>query len=266
MKKTLTRLKRLGFDGIELIPDPDRFPDTRETRSLLERYDIKPSMMDLTPFHDLSHPDPGEREKAIEINKKMLEITREIGCEKMLVCGTAVGRIRSISSYREEWKLGVESVRLLADYAAKQGVLFVMEVINHYETCLFFNTERALKFMADVDHENLSVMIDTYHMNIEEENSCQTIRRVADKLANFHIADSNRCGIGHGHIDFHPIMKTLDEVGYEGYIGLETQAPGPDPFEAVKDGSSKDSVEQYLAESLSILRAMEKATSKMRSG
>ena len=259
LETTLQRLKRLGFDGIELIPDPERFPDTKETRTLFDKYAIEPSMMDLTPFHDLSHPDKSEREKAIVLNKKMLEITKEIGCKKMLVCGTKVGRISAVSDYEGEWALGVESVRLLADYAAGKGVLFVMEVINHYETCLYYNLDRALQFMKDVDHENVAIMLDAYHMNIEEEDACRAIRRVVDKLANFHIADSNRCGIGHGHIDIFPIMKTLKEVGYDGYIALEPQAPGPNPFEAVKAPDSKETVESYLAESIGILRAIEAA-------
>ncbi len=259
LEESLQRLKKHGFDGIELIPEPDRFKDTRQIRGLFDKYGIEPSMMDLTPFHDLSHPDKSERSKAIEINKTMLQITWEIGCKKMLVCGTAVGRIKAISSYEEEWKAGVESVRLLADHAAKLGVLFVMEVINHYETCLFYNVDRALQFMADVDHENVAVMIDTYHMNIEEEDACRAIRRVGDKLANFHIADSNRLGVGHGHIDFIPIMKTLKEVGYDGYIGLELQAPGPNPFESIKADDSQVTVERYLEESINKLRAIEAA-------
>ena len=259
LEETLRKLKRMGFDGIELIPEPERFPDPEQTRALFDKYGIEPSMMDLTAFHDLSHPDENERKKALEINKKMLDITSEIGCKKMLVCGTAVGRVCAIDTYEREWQLGVESVRLLADYAAGSGVLFVMEVINHYETCLFYNVDRALQFMADVDHENLAVMVDTYHMNIEEDDHCRAIRRVADKLANFHIADSNRCGIGHGHIDFLPIMKALKEVGYDDYIGLEPQAPGPNPFEAIKASDSKETVERYLQESMNILRAIEAA-------
>ena len=257
LETTLQRIKKLGLDGIELTPEPDLFKDTGQIRSLFDKYDIEPSMMDLTPFHDLSHPDKGERDKAIEINKQMLEITKQIGCKKMLVCGTAVGRIAAISNYQEEWKLGLESTRLLADYAGKLGVLFVMEVINHYETCLYYNIDRALQFMADLNHENVAIMIDTYHMNIEEDYSCRAIRRVADKLANFHISDSNRQGVGHGHIDFFPIIKTLKEVGYNDYIGLELQAPGPDPFEAVKTDDSVETVDRYLREGINILRSIE---------
>ena len=259
LETTLQRLKKYGFEGIELIPDPSRFKDTGQIRRLFDRYRIEPSMMDLTPFHDLSHPDDAQRSAAIELNKKMLEITRDIGCRTMLVCGSAVGRVEAVGSYEEEWKLGVESTRLLADYAAKVGVLFVMEVINHYETCVYYNVDRALRFMADVDHENVAIMVDTYHMNIEEEDPCRAFRRVAGKLANVHISDSNRCGVGHGHIDFMPIMKTLKEVGYDDYIGLEPQAPGPNPFEALKEDDSVTTVDKYLKESIDILRAIEAA-------
>lgn len=257
LEMTLQRLQRLGFDGIELNPDPAKFEDTKEVRGLFDKYGIEPAMMDLTPFHDLSHPDPSRRNEAIELNRHMLRVAKEIGCKRMAFCGTAVGRIRAISNYEEEWRLGVEAARTLADLAAESGVLFVMEVINRYETCMFYNVDRALKFIADVDHENLGVLIDTYHMNIEEDDSCRAIRRVSDKLADFHVSDSNRCGIGQGHIDFLPIIKTLKEVGYDDYIALEPQAPGPDPFESVKARDSKETVEQYLRQSIDLLRALE---------
>jgi len=259
LEATLRRLKQYGFDGIELTPDPKCFEDTKAVRRLLEKYDTEPSMMDLTPFHDLSHPDDAQRTEAIELNKKLLDICKEIGCRKMLVCGSVVGRIRAISTYEGEWCLGVESTRILADYAARRDVLLVMELINHYETCVYYNVERGLQFMADVAHENVAIMVDTYHMNIEEDDACRAIRRVAGKLANFHISDSNRCGVGKGHIDFTPIMKTLKEVGYDGYIGLEPQAPGPHPFKAVKAPDSIAAVDEYLRQSINILRAIEAA-------
>jgi sugar phosphate isomerase/epimerase len=134
-----------------------------------------------------------------------------------------------------------------------------MEVINHYETCLYYNIDRALEFLTELNHENVAVMIDTYHMNIEEDSFSRAIRRTSDKLANFHISDSNRLGVGHGHIDFFSIIKALKDVGYDGYIGLEPQAPGPNPFEAIKSDDSKEIVEVYLKESMDILRAIEAA-------
>lgn len=259
LETTLQRLQKLGYDGIELNPDPTCFDDTAAVRKLFDKYNIEPSMMDLTPFHDLSHPDKAKRDEAIAINKVMLKATRQIGCKKMLVCGTEVGRIRCVSSYEEEWKLGLETIRELADFAASQGVLFVMELINHYETCLFYNVERGLRFAEDLNHENVAVMIDTYHMNIEEPDPCDAIRLCASKLANFHISDSNRQGVGQGHIDFVPILRTLKQVGYSDYIGFEPQAPGPDPFNAVKAPNSKELVEGYLRDSINIIKGIEAA-------
>ena len=259
LETTLQRLKRHGFDGIELNPDPDCLKDTKEVRRLLDKFEIEPSVIDLTPFHDLSHPDKAERDKAMDVNRTILRIAKEIGCGMMGVCGTAVGRIRAVDTYEAEWRFAVESVRTLADYAAGLGVRFVIEVINHYETCMLYNVDRSLRFMADVDHENLAVMVDTYHMNIEENDPCRAIRRVADKLVNFHISDSNRWGVGHGHIDFIPIIKTLKEIDYDGYIALEPQAPGPDPFEAVKTDDSRQIVDDHLKQSIDVLRAIEAA-------
>jgi sugar phosphate isomerase/epimerase len=259
LETTLILLDRLGFDGIELTSGPDLCNSIKKVRGLLDKYGIEPSIIALEPFHDLSHPNESERQEAIEINKTTLNATKEVGCTRKLICGTAIGRTAAISNFAEEWKRGVESVKILAEHAAELGIQLVMEVINRYETYLIYNVDTALKFIDEVNHDNLSVMLDTYHMNIEEDDLGRAIRRTQRSLTNFHIADSNRGGVGHGHIDFFSIFKDLKEIGYDGYIGIEPMAPGPNPMQPIKTADSLKIVENYLEESIAILRAMDAA-------
>jgi sugar phosphate isomerase/epimerase len=86
-------------------------------------------------------------------------------------------------------------------------------------------------------------------MNIEESEPAAALRQAGDRLGLYHVADSNRQGIGRGHTDFEAQMAALDDIGYEGPVILECTAPGPDPFTAIKGPDSRSWLETYLQES-----------------
>jgi sugar phosphate isomerase/epimerase len=113
--------------------------------------------------------------------------------------------------------------------------------------------------VTEVGAENVGILLDAYHMNIEEADAAAALRLVRDHLWLYHAADSNRQGIGRGHTDFEAQLSVLAEVGYAGPIILECTAPGPDPFTAIKDAHSVTWLETYLQESRSwLLDTMEK--------
>jgi sugar phosphate isomerase/epimerase len=91
-------------------------------------------------------------------------------------------------------------------------------------------------------------------MNIEERDPADALREAGDSLWMYHAADSNRQGIGRGHIDFPAQMKALADIDFRGPTIIECSAPGPDPFTAIKDENSLTWLETYLQESLDWLR------------
>jgi sugar phosphate isomerase/epimerase len=90
-------------------------------------------------------------------------------------------------------------------------------------------------------------------MNIEEPSPVAALQLAGDRLGLYHAADSNRKGIGRGHTNFDAHLAALAEIEYAGPIILECTAPGPDPFTAIKDENSLESLETYLRESRSWL-------------
>ena len=109
-------------------------------------------------------------------------------------------------------------------------------------------------FIEAVGEANVGVLLDAYHMNIEESEPAAALRLAGDKLWLYHVADSNRQGVGRGHTDFRAQMTALADIGYDGPIIVECTAPGPDPFTAIKDEESLGWLERYLQESLHWLR------------
>ena len=84
-----------------------------------------------------------------------------------------------------------------------------------------------------VGKENLGLLLDTFHMNIEEPSVIESIKAARDRLFHFHVADSNRWYPGAGHIDFKSILETLESIGYSRFVSAEI-LPYPDPDTAAQ--------------------------------
>jgi sugar phosphate isomerase/epimerase len=121
----------------------------------------------------------------------------------------------------------VEAVRRCAEYAQAVGVQVAIEPINRYETNLIHTVGDALEFIREVGAENLVVLADTFHMNIEEVSLEDALRQAGKRLGYVHFADSNRLAAGRGHVDFKSLAGVLREIGYTGYISAEI-LPLPD--------------------------------------
>jgi len=107
------------------------------------------------------------------------------------------------------------------------GVRFAMEPLNRYETDLIHTVADGLDLIERVGADNFGLLLDTFHMNIEERDPAGAIRAAGERTFHFHVADSNRWYPGDGHIDFGHLLAVLDEIGYTGYVSGEFM-PLPD--------------------------------------
>jgi sugar phosphate isomerase/epimerase len=126
-----------------------------------------------------------------------------------------------------QYQRAVIAVRGYAAYAAGQNVALVIEPINQYETNYINSIEDALQFIADVGLDDLGILADTFHMNIEEANLAVSLQSAGHRIRHVQFTDSNRLAAGRGHIDFHSLAAVLRESDYRGYISTET-LPLPD--------------------------------------
>jgi sugar phosphate isomerase/epimerase len=184
-----------------------------------------------------------------------LDFAAELG-NPIVSCHGYVGRVRALSSVAEERALFVEAVRQIAGRAQTAHLRVAIEVLNRYEAHLLNTGAEALDFVVEVGADNLGVLLDAYHMNIEEADPAAALRLVAERLFLYHVADSNRQGVGRGHTDFSAQMRALADIGYTGPIILECTAPGPDPFTAIKDKDSLAWLETFHKESRAALLEM----------
>ncbi len=121
----------------------------------------------------------------------------------------------------------VESMRECADHAASAESGLVVEAINRYETTLLNTAAQTVAAVERIARPNVRVLLDVFHMNIEEVSLGDAIRATGEHLGHFHIVDSNRRAAGMGHIAYDDIVAALTGIGYEGWLSAEI-LPLPD--------------------------------------
>jgi sugar phosphate isomerase/epimerase len=132
-----------------------------------------------------------------------------------------------------------EGVAELGEHAKKYNVPLILEPINRYETNLLNTIESGLALIRAAGSENIRLLADLFHMNIEEVDIAASLKRAGAKLGHVHFVDSNRRPAGFGHLDFTPIAAALREINYSGFASAEA-LPYPDPH-----GAARQTIEAF---------------------
>jgi sugar phosphate isomerase/epimerase len=242
---------RLGFDGLELnLLDSDLIPQD-EVLDNLSRFSLEvPSIGTGQSYfqHNLSLADP-DSEVQQSVRQRMKDhILFAERLKASVVLGSIRGRLDDSSPETRErcYQVAVEASRELARFAALHGVRLTIEPINRYETNFLNTVEETLRFLDEVGEDGIGVLLDTFHMNIEESSMSGAVHTAGDRLWHVHWVDSNRCAPGMGHIDFRSLYHALEEVDYKGFLSAEI-LPRPDDDVAAETWAqnTKIMIEQY---------------------
>lgn len=259
LDRVLRAVAQSGADGIELLGNLEP-SEVSETRRLLAGEGL--SVFSLTPIDvdrhgqevDLAHPDDVVRQRSIGVYREMLDLAANVGAP-ILGCHGRVGRIHALSTLAEEEALLTDSVRQIVEHASSLDVSVAFEVLNRYETHLVRDVVSGCRLLSAVPVPGLGLLLDTYHMNIEEADPIQAVESAADRMILLHVADSNRRAPGCGHTSFPRLLEVVRRIGYSGPWIVECTLPGADPF-AVEPGAVDRVVEEVTA-SICYLQALE---------
>lgn len=229
MKQIIDTSARLGYDAVEITAALHLPVDsTKERRKEVLGW-IKDAGLVCSGFHyifdgtiRLLDTDAEMRKKSVSYLKKVVDTASDMECPTIIV-GSG-GKTRS---FEPEWDKEVsvasmvDTIRQVGLYAQEKGITLAIEAINRYETNFLNTLEEAVNFVNKVELQNVRTMADTYHLNIEEVNPAETIRKYGHTLANLHLADSNRQAPGDGHFDFASVAQALKEAGFQKYLSFE---------------------------------------------
>jgi D-psicose/D-tagatose/L-ribulose 3-epimerase len=134
-------------------------------------------------------------------------------------------------------------------------VLLGVEAVNRYESFLVNTAEQAQAFAAELGAGRAGVILDAFHMQLEELDSVASVTAAAPQLLALHLADSNRLGLGHGQLDAAALIRAALDSGYRGPFVFEFTAPGPNPFDPRKDAAAMAELDVYARESVAAVTA-----------
>ncbi|MFN3549763.1 MAG: sugar phosphate isomerase/epimerase family protein [Mesorhizobium sp.] len=225
LETTLRRIKRFGYESIEISGEPAQY-ETGETRRLLKEHGIRcwGAVTLMLGERNLAARDQGQRERSVQYVKDVLTMVSELDGEIITLVPATVGKVVPDGTEEEEWKWVVDATRECFAHARKVGVRVAVEPLNRFETYLFNRGEQALA-LADAVSPDCGVCLDTYHIHMEEFDVEEAIRKAGKRLFDFHVADNNRFAAGLGTIDWKKIVGILKDIGYDGALTNEFVAP-----------------------------------------
>jgi sugar phosphate isomerase/epimerase len=239
MGKAFALAARLGYHGVEIHVRNPADIDRATIKQLMERHDLGvPTLgtgmaagMDGLTFAD---PDKSIRQRAMARIDGHIALASELG--SAVTIGLIWGRVTNDPATQPEHiAIASECLAQCCVRAKALGVTLLLEAINRYESDYPVTLHQAINIVKPIGLPNLRILADTYHMNIEETDMADALRRAGSLLGHIHLVDSNRQAPGHGHMDLRSLVQTLHEIGYSGYLSFEVQ-PMPSPEQAAADG------------------------------
>jgi sugar phosphate isomerase/epimerase len=227
-----------GYDGVELAIRDPRLVDGDELARVVSAHGlVVPAIGTGQAWGEeglsFTSDDPAVRAAAVERIKSHVPLAARF--DAVIILGLIRGITPQGQTHERSMNYLVAALQECAAVAAQTGVRFALEPLNRYETDLVHTVTDGLDLVERVGAGNLGLLLDTFHMNIEEPVIEESIRACGDRIFHFHVADSNRWYPGAGHLDFESILSTLSATGYQGYVSGEFM-PLPDADTAAQRG------------------------------
>ena len=226
-RKYIEKVSKLGFDVLEIAATP--LVDYSDNQLIELKKCARDHGLILTvnhgpsPEQNLSSADPDIRTNAKAFFTDLLQRIYKLDAH---ILGGALFSYWPVDytkrlSKEEDWNRSVEGIREIAGIAEECGVYCCLEVLNRFENYLINTSLEGIKFVKQVEHPNVKILLDTFHMNIEEDSIGGAIRTAGNYLGHLHTGECNRKVPGKGRIPWLEIGEALNDIQYDGNIVME---------------------------------------------
>jgi sugar phosphate isomerase/epimerase len=241
LKTTLERMTMLGFDAVEMYGEPDSV-DVGSLMDLFHSYNI--AISGITGMWGYSSKESSGR-KLVTSNKSIFFQTQDYIKKCIALCEKLDGNLFNVCLFsddslvqvdknharlseslkRELMSTTIDPLREISLFAKDRGVDLLIEPLNRYSTPVCTTSADAMYVVKSIAQENVGLLLDTFHMNIEEDSIGYSIKNSKGLLKHIHLADNNRKMPGFAHINFREIVKALRELEFDRYISFEPFVP-----------------------------------------
>jgi D-psicose/D-tagatose/L-ribulose 3-epimerase len=221
----LKKVREMGFDIIEICIEDPATIDASRINDALKENDLSATVCGaFGPDRDASSEENSVRANAAKYLETCIDAAQKFGAP--VVAGpmySAVGKTRLLSrdERAKQWSLAVETLKPVADYAGQRGVQLAIEPLNRFETDFINTVEQGLDLLGRIDASNVGLLLDTFHMNIEEKDIAKTIRSAGSKVFHFHTCENDRGTPGTGHVEWKEVVTALRDINYQGPVVIE---------------------------------------------
>jgi len=219
---------QFGFDVIELAVFDPASVDKAAVKQALDETGLEVTLCTImTQERDLIADTPEPRETAKRYIRDTVLLGEELGAQVFggphyAPVGKLVGRGRT----PEEWDRAVAGLREVGRFAHDHGICLCLEPLNRFETYFLNIAADAIALVDEIDSPGVQVMLDTFHMNIEEKDPAAAIRACGERLRHFHACGNDRGTPGRGSIAWWRIIRALKDIGYDHAAVIESFVPG----------------------------------------
>jgi sugar phosphate isomerase/epimerase len=233
----LSYLKYTGYDGIELaFRNPDILNVNKLFKTIrsfgLEVSAIQTGQLVSRGF-SFSDPDHEIRIRSVREIYKYIDIGSVL--KSPVIIGLIRGRNIPEQMNNSTYNISTECIKNVCNYAYNKNVVILIEPINRNETPIINTIEDAASLIISMGLSNVSILIDSYHIYIEESGTkfASRIKKNLNNIKYIHIADSGRMSPGSGTYNLSYFIKAIKNAGFNGYISGEVK-PIPDCYEAAR--------------------------------
>jgi D-psicose/D-tagatose/L-ribulose 3-epimerase len=222
----IDKAAKLGFDVIELGFFSAEPPfNVEEVKQRLKDTGLTPGICTfLSADRDITSTDPDSRRRGVEFMKAMIGTLANLGGEVFsgpIYAELFRKRYLKKAEREAEWERGVKSLREVAKTAETQGITLALEPLNRFETDFMNLSEQAVRMAEDVGSPAVGILLDTFHMGIEEKNQGTAIRRAGKHLKHFHTCENDRGTPGTGQVPWTEVRDALKDIGYDRTVAIE---------------------------------------------
>jgi D-psicose/D-tagatose/L-ribulose 3-epimerase len=226
LEKLADHVSKLGFDWIEVPLESLDDLDYERGAEIIRSHGLGVSTCAaMGPDRDLIHPDAEIRENGMAYLRGAIQATQTLGATNLVgPLYSAVGRTWQMTEEERarDMDLLVENLRQLAEYAADHGVVLCVEPLNRFETSFINLAGQVVEVVDRVGHPACQIMLDTFHMNIEEKSLGEAIRCAGPRLKHLHACENDRGAPGTGHVPWEEVAEALRDIHYEGPVVIES--------------------------------------------
>ncbi len=224
-----SKIAEMGFDAVEIAVEDPAIIDAKAVKQGLKEYGLHAVVCGaFGPSRDLTNDDPAMHENCFAYIKSCFDLCNAL--DTSFLAGpmySAVGKARMVlpEQRKKEWDLAVKNLRIVCQIAGERNLEVALEPLNRFESDLVNTAADVIHLVNDISHPAAKIMLDGFHMNIEEPDVEKAITSAGDKLIHFQVSENYRGIPGTGQTRWDAYKRGLEAINYNGVVSIESFTP-----------------------------------------